>query len=1106
MRHIDSKMQCFSCMAVIVMTLLIAFGPLLAQQDAHYDNTVGLLPPQGWSPVPGAGEVIAVTDEEGFDNFFLGIDFAEPHISSNPLNPLEYFNAWNINNTHYTYDGHDWTSSAGSYGGFPMAGDPVTAYDSLGNLYYENMYTSGGSIVGCLVIRSTNNGAGWSSPVVAISGIDKNWIACDQTAGPFANYVYTVMTAGGGQGNFARSTDFGATWQNTWTFGTQTLPGMMVAVGADVMGGNDISGGSVYVVTNSGNTAFPTYTFYLSTDGGSSFVFKSSHSWANYVGTFVNNRHSVQNMRTRPYPFIAADNSKGPHRGRLYCVYASNTPVGNGNKPDIFCRYSDDQGATWSDAVMVNDDPNTTNHHQWHPAIWCDKETGRLYAHWMDSRNVPTSDSCDIYAAYSDDGGATWSPNGRLTTRRMKIDCTTCGGGGTPRYQGDYNAITSNKYSSMAVWTDFRGGNFGSYVAYFPDFAMTISETSDTLRTTDSLRVVIKVPAVKLYEHSVKFSATVLPAANISFDFPQGDSLVTFPDSLPLDINLNGVGEDTYEVVIQGEGPNGTPIHRRTVTLFVTDGLISVLKPNGGEVLYSNTNYPIVWEDVFVDSAVLEYSTDGGSNWILITETPGKSSGYHSLVHPKLRSASGANPQAESGARTYHWAVPSTVSTECLVRISDKTNPLISDVSDGMFAIAAAPAAHWRSQTSGITTSLLSVSVVDTTIAWAGGTGGTVLSTFDGGASWTPRASAGGDIYNIFAVSQVRVFAAVNDSTGAKIRRSFNAGAAWITAYEDTSAGAFINSIWMFDLSRGYAMGDPVNGQWVLLRTTDGGISWQNAATLPQAGSEVGWNNSMHWQNDQIGWFGTNNNRIYYTTDGGSSWTHANTTFSNSFAVSFATDPDGMAAGNGTDYSTDGGLNWLNTNGQIPGDVFAVSGLNLDPLRWYLISGSDVYKTTDQGNSFTVDFSQGDALNHLNMKLVTLGDYDWVCGYAVGENGTIDKYVELPTITDIHDLSDRYPAEFVLQQNYPNPFNPSTTIKFRLPVRAHVNLKILNLLGQEVTTLMDSPRNAGDVEIVWDGKNTAGNQVASGIYFYKLEVTGSNGETFKSTKRMLMMK
>lgn len=426
--------------------MMLLFQPAVGQQDdPNRDNTVGLVP-KGWIPTPTRPVMEAITSEEGFDNFYLGIDFSEPHISSNPQNPLEFYNAFNINGTHYTHNGHDWTADTPNFG-VSVNGDPVTAYDSLGNLYYETMF---GGITGCKVIRSTDNGLTWSPAVTAINGVDKNWIACDQTAGPYANYVYTTMTASGG-GNFARSTDFGATWQNMWVFSTQTAPGMMVAVGPDVMSGNNISGGCVYVVTNGGPATGHTYTFYVSYDGGVSFTLKSTQNFANYVGTFVGGRNSVENMRVRPYPFIIADNSFGPYRGRLYLVYTSNNPAGNGNKPDVFCRYSDDQGATWTPAIIVNDDPNSANNHQFHPAPWCDKETGRLYVKWFDTRNVPTSDSAEVYASYSDDGGDTWAVNQNLSTDKFKIDCSTCGGGGTPRYQGDYDAITSNRYTSMSV-------------------------------------------------------------------------------------------------------------------------------------------------------------------------------------------------------------------------------------------------------------------------------------------------------------------------------------------------------------------------------------------------------------------------------------------------------------------------------------------------------------------------------------------------------------------------------------------------------------------------------------------------------------------------------
>jgi hypothetical protein len=508
-----------------------------------------------------------VTTVNNWDNFNLATDFGESNMTASPGTPAWYFTAYNTNAAHHTEDGLNWANSVPSFGQ-TMQGDPVVAYDSLGNLFYENMYGSS-SILGCMVLKSANNGSTWGTAVTSIAGNDKNWIACDQTNGPYANYVYTTMT-NNTVGNFARSTDHGATFTSTFAPATQSLPGMMVCVGPN----GNTQGGSVFVVTNSGSSFASTYTFYRSLDGGANFTQMSAQNFSGYVGTNVNGRNSVQGMRTRPYPMIAADNSYGAHRGRLYLVYASNNPPGDGNKPDIWCRYSDNAGTSWSSAIQVNDDANTTTHHQWHPGIWCDKTTGKLYAMWMDTRDCPTSDSALIYASYSTDGGQTWATNQAISNQKMKIDCPTCGGGGTPRYQGDYNGIYSNKKVGMAGWTDFRTGTFMSVTAYFPDFAMALNHTADTLYTTnDSTDFVVNIPAVKLYSDTVVFSGQISPSpspGNITFTFPQGSTLTTLPGSRIVRLKLSGnVPLSTYTATFYTKGPNGTPVHVRTATIRV---------------------------------------------------------------------------------------------------------------------------------------------------------------------------------------------------------------------------------------------------------------------------------------------------------------------------------------------------------------------------------------------------------------------------------------------------------------------------------------------------------------------------------------------------------
>jgi hypothetical protein len=505
-----------------------------------------------------------------WDNFNLGIDFAENNMSAHPGNPTWYFTAYNTNVAHHTEDGVNWAINNPNFGA-NMWGDPVSAYDSLGNLFYENMYGSS-TVQGCKVVKSTNNGQTWETAVTSISGNDKNWIAADQTSGPYANYVYTTMT-NNSVGAFARSTDHGATFSLTFSPSTQSLPGMMVCVGPE----GNIQGGAVYVVTNSGSGNASTYTFYKSTDGGATFTNMSSQNFAGYVGTYVNQRNSVENMRTRPYPFITADNSYGPNRGKLYLVYASNDPPGNGNKPDIWLRVSSDGGDTWSAAKRVNDDPGSTANHQWHPATWCDKETGRLYIQWMDTRDTPTHDSAYIYATYTDDAGTTFATNQRISNQKMKIDCSACGGGGTPRYQGDYNGVISNDRTSMLGWTDFRTNKFMSVTAYFPDFAMAIDHSTDTLYTPfDQTSFTVSVPEVKLYTDTVNLSAEINPvptSGTVDFSFPSGTTITTYPNDLPVDVTLTGsVPLGTYQLIFTAEGPNGTPVHKRTSTLKVLQG------------------------------------------------------------------------------------------------------------------------------------------------------------------------------------------------------------------------------------------------------------------------------------------------------------------------------------------------------------------------------------------------------------------------------------------------------------------------------------------------------------------------------------------------------
>ena len=109
--------------------------------------------------------------------------------------------------------------------------------------------------------------------------------------------------------------------------------------------------------------------------------------------------------------------------------------------------------------------------------------------------------------------------------------------------------------------------------------------------------------------------------------------------------------------------------------------------------------------------------------------------------------------------------------------------------------------------------------------------------------------------------------------------------------------------------------------------------------------------------------------------------------------------------------------------------------------------------------------------------------------------------LELNNLTAKGTDNGTLPVNFSLNQNYPNPFNPTTTISFTLPTTGKAKLQVYNLLGMLVATPFDGVAKAGLNEIVWDGRNSHGATVASGIYFYRL-----TADNYTETKKMTLLK
>jgi hypothetical protein len=120
-----------------------------------------------------------------------------------------------------------------------------------------------------------------------------------------------------------------------------------------------------------------------------------------------------------------------------------------------------------------------------------------------------------------------------------------------------------------------------------------------------------------------------------------------------------------------------------------------------------------------------------------------------------------------------------------------------------------------------------------------------------------------------------------------------------------------------------------------------------------------------------------------------------------------------------------------------------------------------------------------------------------------GEVVRVLRYgLDYPGLVGVAGNESEIPAGFDLQQNYPNPFNPVTKISYVLPSQANVTIKVYDILGNEIKTLINDVRqNAGEHTIVWDATDNSGRAVSSGVYFYKM----ISGE-FSKTMRMVMTK
>jgi serine protease AprX len=173
--------------------------------------------------------------------------------------------------------------------------------------------------------------------------------------------------------------------------------------------------------------------------------------------------------------------------------------------------------------------------------------------------------------------------------------------------------------------------------------------------------------------------------------------------------------------------------------------------------------------------------------------------------------------------------------------------------------------------------------------------------------------------------------------------------------------------------------------------------------------------------------------------------------------------------------------------------------------------------TTSSGTSFSCPLSAGVAAlivkarpnatpvqiaNAMRMTASRASSPDNQYGWGILNALAAINFLPLTTV----DENELHPSAFRLDQNFPNPFNPETQIRYSVPEAALVSLRVYDMLGREVRTLVNDLKSASTYQVTWDGRDNSGNPVATGVYVYRMIASSAGNSVFSDTRKLMVLK
>jgi len=557
--------------------------------------------------------------------------------------------------------------------------------------------------------------------------------------------------------------------------------------------------------------------------------------------------------------------------------------------------------------------------------------------------------------------------------------------------------------------------------------------------------------------------------------------------------------------------------HFRSISFFDSlNGVISGgsgISPSSARI-FRTTNCGVDWQVIAMDlgwqvflygitfptenfifsagvSGRMVYSSDTGNTWEQISSGPLNSFRDVSFYDENFGIAVGAGIITTSDGGS-NWILNSQITSSPLFRCSRPSLNLCFVAGGYNILKSTDKGFTWIRHPISDDHYFLTISFADTLNGIASamqGAQGKIFRTFDGGINWNQITSIQG--YFIHDICFVDSSTAYASSNSTKVFKTTDGGYTW-TQQNTGVSGTILYGIHFVNRDVGYTVGYP----GVVIKTVDGGQNWQ--LLDPNLGIGLGFR-QVHFMDEYNGLVA--GEIVAHTSDGGQTWTGYELFNDYLMSAAMVTDSIWYAVGQ---Y---GAILKTTTGGIIPVELIyftAIIEKNKIHLDWITATETNnqgfaierKYNLRDwqrigfvEGNGTTTEtqhysFTDNDVNPGRYQYRLKQIDYDGSFEYS--------KIVEVEV---------GFPTKFSLSQNYPNPFNPVTKIKFEIPGQARndntlVTLKVYDLLGREIATLINEEKPAGVYEVEFNGAN-----LPSGVYFYRIQAG-----KYTETKKMLLMK